>query len=711
MTLLSAVPTFVSELAVFGLAEKAGLRPPRHGLLGQSLPFEPGEPVVLKGQGEGLLHKSEHGAVRFLPFQAADLEVAAADMRRGVEAGGFDWTGALVCERIAIARAEGLPTEGFVSLGKGEGGWALLLGLGGLQAEALAAPVPPLVWPIDWVSPEAAFDELREHLLGRIWLGLLRGSKPLTTEQNLRTFLKRLWTLRDLAEAEELDLVEMNPVALDADGEPRPLDGVGRRSLPTSSKEPPPVDFLAALLQPRRVALAGVSLAEGGVGRTILGNLRRCEALSGNLVLLKPGQEYFLGLPCLSGVEELRREPVDLLILALPAEATVETVETLIAQGGGAAVVGLVAGGIGDGADSQGLAARLQAELQEAREIGRWSPALVGPNFLGHWVSTLDLDTSFIPVEKLAAPSLEGGPVALLSQSGAYLLSRRSQNPYLPLGFALALGNQLDVALPDVLEGLERHPEFRVMGLYVEGFGPGQLERSARIGARLRQQGRTLVLYRAGRTEAGQAAASTHTGAMAGNRVLEDALLRRAGFCLAPSQQAFDAALTWLGAHPSMDPGPVAVVTNAGFESVAAADLLTPPFASANLGPAVTERLQAVLETEGLGALVTARLPLDLTPMASEAGFLKAVAVLLESPVSIVVLGLVPFTRRLQTGFHEAAAFASSLAALALEHRKAIGIVVDAGPDHEPYRQALALAGLPVFTRMEDALAGLQVLA
>jgi acyl-CoA synthetase (NDP forming) len=587
----------------------------------------------------------------------------------------------------------------------------LLMGLGGLQAEALAGPVPPLVWPMDWVTPEVAFDELREHLLGRIWLGTLRGTRPLTSVKQVQAFLASLWTLRDLAEAEELDLVEMNPVALDGAGEPRPLDGVGRRCLATHLKEPPPSDFLAMLLHPRRVALAGVSLAEGGVGRTILGNLRRCETLSGNLLLLKPGQEHFLGLPCLNGVADLLLEPVDLLILALPAEATVEAVEALIAQGGGASVVGLVAGGIGDGADTQGLGARLQAELQEAREIGRWSPALVGPNFLGHWVATSELDTSFIPVEKLAAPSPEGGPVALLSQSGAYLLSRRSQNPYLPLGFALALGNQLDVALPDVLEGLERHPEFRVLGLYVEGFGPGQLERSAQSGRRLRQQGRTLLLYRAGRTEAGQAAASTHTGAMAGNGEFEDALLRRAGFCLAPSQQVFDAGLTWLGAHPSLGPGSVAVITNAGFESVTAADLLAPPFAPAELDSAATDRLRVLLESEGLGALVTPRLPLDLTPMASEAAFLKAVAVLLESAASIVVVGLVPFTRRLQTGFQEAAPLARSLAALALEHRKALGIVVDAGPEYEPFRQALALAGLPVFTRMEDALAGLQALA
>lgn len=711
MTLLDAVPTFLSELDVYGLLGRAGLKPPRHGMLGPHLPFEPSERVVLKGQGQGLLHKSELEAVRFLPFELPALREAAQEMKERIEGEGFEWIGALVCERIAIARSEGLPTEGFVSLTKGEGGWALLMGFGGLQAEAIAEPVPPLCWPMAFVSPETALEELKAHLLGRIWLGTLRGAQALTTEARLRAFLDNLWHLRDLAEADDLDLVELNPVGLDPMGEPRPLDGVGRRATPHQPKIKPPAGFLTALLHPHRVALAGVSSADGGVGRTILGNLRRCEYLSEELLLLKPGHDHFLGLPCLQDVGDLLLDPVDLLILALPAIATVEAVSALIAQGGGARLVALVAGGIGDGADTEGLGSRLLAELQEAREEGRWTPALVGPNFLGHWVPIHDLDTSFIPVEKLEAPAQEGGPIALLSQSGAYLLSRRSHNPHLPLGLGLALGNQMDVALSDVMEALEAHPEFKVLGLYVEGFGPGQLEAAAHVGQRLREKGRTLLLYRGGRTEAGQAAAASHTGAMAGNRVLEEALLRRVGFCLAPTQQAFDAGLAWLGAYPTLRPGPVAVLTNAGFESVTAGDLLADPFPSAGLDTEARARLQAVLDTEGLGGLVAPHLPLDLTPMASEDGYLKAVEVVLDSPAPILVLGLIPFTRRLHTDFLDATPFAQNLAKLAQERRKALAVVVDAGTEYEPYRQAFATAGLPVFIRMEDALEGLKALA
>jgi acyl-CoA synthetase (NDP forming) len=711
VTLPDPLSAFLSEHEVYALLRKAGITPPRHGMLGQPLPFAPNEAIVLKGQAIGLLHKSDVGAVRFLPYDLPALQRAAESMQQRSVADGLEWIGALVCERIGIARSVGLPTEALVSLSKGEGGWTLLFGVGGLQAEAVATSVPPLCWPMELVNVDTALQELREHLLGRIWLGSLRGTPPLTTDAQLRALLDGLWRLRDFADEAGLDLVELNPVALDATGEPRPLDGVGRKGTPDGKREPPPQGFLTALLAPHRVALAGVSAAEGGVGRTILDNLRRCDDLRENLLLIKPGHSTFLGLPCVPDVSTLQANPVELLILALPAAAAVDTVLRLLSQGGGARVVALVAGGIGDGADVDGLGVTLMAEVRAAREAGRWTPALVGPNFLGHWVPARDLDSSFIPVEKIAVPARAGGTVALLSQSGAYLLSRLSRNPQLPLGLALALGNQLDVALPDVLEALEAAPEFRVLGVYVEGFGPGELAATARVARRLCTSGRRVLLYRAGRTTAGQEAAASHTGAIAGNWVLEEALLRRVGCALASTQQAFDAGLAWLGAYPELRPGPVTVVTNAGFESVCAGDVLSPPFVSATLDRAAATRLQAILEREGLGGLVTARLPLDLTPMANETAFLKVVEALVEGPGTIVVLGLIPFTRRLHTDAVVARSFAHALAVLTQRQGAALGGVVDAGSDYEPYRDAFTATGVPVFTRMEEAIEGLRATA
>ncbi len=701
---------FVGEAEAYALLTHAGLGPPTHGMVGEPLPFTAGEPVVLKGLGEELWHKSELGAVKFLPFDAAAVASESAAMRGRVEAAGHRWLGGLVCARVPIAHAAGLPSEGFVSLTCGEAGWVVLCGFGGLQANALAKLAPPLRWPLALTTPRAALAELKAHLLGQIWLGQLRGTAPLTSEHQLGEFLDALWRLAPLAGTAGLTLLELNPVVLDETGRPRPLDAVGRREPPAPLRVPPPRGFLEALRAPRRVALAGVSEKEGGVGRTILENLRRCPALADGITLIKPGRTELLGLPCVPDVAALCAAPVDLLLLALPAPVAAQALTALIAQGGGATVVGLVAGGIGDGADTAGLGRDLTRLLHETRAAGRWTPAVLGPNFLGHWVPAAQLDTSFIPAEKLTPPGPAGGGLTLLSQSGAFLLCRRSRAPQLRFGLGVALGNQMDAALPDLLHALEDDPACRAVAAYVEGFGPGHLLETARAADRLRHRGVPLLMHRAGQTSAGQSAAASHTGAMAGDCELERALLERAGVKFSASIAAFDAALEWLGAWPAPLPGPVALLTNAGFESVNGSDLLTGPLSAAVLEPAARAALAAVLARHELAGLVAPQLPLDLTPMAGEDAFFAAAEVLIGT-AGVLVVGVVPFTRRLGTELAGAARFAAALAKLRDAHHKPVAVAVDAGVEYDGYRRAFREAGLPVFDRIETALLGLRTLA
>ncbi len=700
---------FLHEGACYGLLIRAGLKPPRHGWLGEPLPFAPGEAVVVKGIAEDLWHKSELGAVRFLQFDGEAVGSAARNMQARVEADGYPWIGALVCECIQMATSPGLPAEGFAALTKGEGGWTLVLGLGGMQADALGALAPPLRWPMSFVKPGVALQELEVHLLGQVWLGTLRGTRPLTTRPQLLAFLEGLWATAELAEAEGLNLLELNPVALDPEGDPRPLDGVGRSALTSPERPAPPSGFLRALKAPKRIAVAGVSSKPDGAGRIIIENLRNADLPQGGLLIMRPGETRFLDLPCVPDVGALLQAPVDLLVLALPAAVALASVETLIEQGGGASVVALVAGGLGDGADTGGLGERLKRMLNEARRAGKWTPALLGPNFLGHVVPSNGINTTFIPEDKWTPPK-GGGSLALLSQSGAFLLSRLSGNPHLRLGLAVALGNQLDLRLPDLLKELELDPEIRSVAAYVEGFAPGDLEATALIAARMKQSGRPLMIYRAGRTEVGQAAAASHTGALAGDRDLEIALLTRAGVKSALTIAAFDAGLAWLGAFPGLEPGPVAVLTNAGFESVAAGDLMGGAFPPARLSEKEIGSLREILRAHGLENLVSAQLPLDITPMADEAAYRAIQELLLNGDAKVLLVGLVPFTRKLDLEVIErATVFARDLKCLAEQRGKAAAIVVDAGASYEPMRKALATGGLPVFTRMEEALEGLRV--
>ncbi|MCC6622477.1 MAG: acetate--CoA ligase family protein [Deltaproteobacteria bacterium] len=712
--------TPLNEVEVYALLARVGLVPPRHSWLGDALDLEPGSPVVLKGIAEGVWHKSELGAVAMLPFEHDALEAAADAMRLRLEAAGHRWIGALVCERVSFARVDGLPSEAIVSVMRRQGIWTVLMGLGGLQAEVWSELAPPLLWPVRWVSPEAALRELEGHLLGRVWLGAVRAGRPLTTRPELLDLLERLWRTTDEAERAGLALVEINPLVLDDQGHPRPLDGVGQRASSASEAAPPrgpPPPFLDALIAPRTIAVQGVSRRADSPGHVILDNLRRASLAQDGAGLFVVGASHTIeGVVALDDLAALVARPVDLLVVALPAEAALEALERLIEQGGGATAVALVAGGLGDGADDRGLGLRARRLLSEARAAGRWTPAVLGPNCLGHVVPALGLDSTFIPPDRWRAPGAIGGPhrLALVSQSGAFMLTRLARDPALPLAFALTLGNQLDVGLADVLAALaDRASEAastpRAVAAYVEGLGGADLGPLVEAARRLVASGCAVLLYRAGRTEAGRRAASSHTGAVAGDLELERAALRRVGVRLADSVAGFDAAITWLARYPALAPGPVAVVSNAGFETVNAADRLGAAFTSARLAPEARAELVALLARHHLGGLVTPELPLDLTPMATLACYEEVLSLLVQGPAPIVIASLVPFSGRL-----DLAALPALAARLARDFRargKALALVVDSGPDHEALRRALGACDLPVFARLEDALTGLAALA
>ncbi len=703
---------FLHEGRAYGLLAAAGLRVPRHGFIESGpLPFAPGEPIVLKGIADQLWHKSDRGAVHFGTFDPEALKAEAAAMRERVPE--HPWVGGLVCEKVAFKRLSGLPTEALVSLKRDpDAGWLVVFGVGGLQADAWAAMAPPLIWPMTLTTPEQALADLRAHWLGRTWLGQQRGTEALTDEPKLLGFLQGLWRAIEGLEREGVTLLELNPVVLDSEGLPTALDGVGTLDAATATAiAVPDPAWYQALLNPRSLVLAGVSSREGTVGRIILENVRKSKLPESSLRLIKPGTTEFLGLPCLESVAQMADAPTDQLILSLPAVQTLEAVEQLCRQGGGATVVYLVAGGLGDGADTEGLGQRLVTCLDEHRRAGKWTPAIVGPNGLGLFSPDQALNTLFIPAVKLPL-NARPGHVALVSQSGAFLITRLSRRTELGLRAAVAIGNQMDLRCSDFLKGFAADPAVKVVGAYLEGFAPGDLKATAEAARTLRASGRRVLIYKGGRSQEGMAAASSHTGALAGDHALQAAVLRRAGVMLAERMEAFDAALTWLGAYPVGRPSAVAIMTNAGFESVASADLLSGPFHGAKLTEAETAALATTIEAEGLTGLVSARLPLDLTPMANESAYLATAKLLLASDADVVLVGLVPLTVRLNTTDPGVfGPFAAALADLAVRSGKWVGIAVEGGPLFDAYRQGLRTAGLPVFLTMEEALEGLRLIA
>jgi acyl-CoA synthetase (NDP forming) len=241
---------------------------------------------------------------------------------------------------------------------------------------------------------------------------------------------------------------------------------------------------------------------------------------------------------------------------------------------------------------------------------------------------------------------------------------------------------------------------------------PGDLLASAQAARELIAAGKWVVVYKGGRSAEGQAAASSHTGALAGDWELQKALLRRAGMIVTESMGVYDSVLVWLSAFPEGKPSRAAVVTNAGYESVVSADLLTGAVTAHAFTPAEAAEARTLLEAHHLQDLVNPRLPLDLTPMADEAAYLDCCRLAARTAADTLVVGLVPLTRRLETADPaRMEAFARALLGIARDAGKRLGVVVEGGPMYEAYRETFMRVGLPLFPAMERALAGLQAIA
>jgi len=104
-------------------------------------------------------------------------------------------------------------------------------------------------------------------------------------------------------------------------------------------------------------------------------------------------------------------------------------------------------------------------------------------------------------------------------------------------------------------------------------------------------------------------------------------------------------------------------------------------------------------------------LPLDLTPMASEAPYLESIELIANGEADSIVVGLVPLTQRLSTQDEKKMdEFASAILAIARKTNTRIGVAVDAGQDYDICRRSIMKAGLPLFPTVERALKGLKKL-
>jgi acyl-CoA synthetase (NDP forming) len=324
-------------------------------------------------------------------------------------------------------------------------------------------------------------------------------------------------------------------------------------------------------------------------------------------------------------------------------------------------------------------------------------------------------NTFFIPPHKLRIGSVEAGgsePVlASVSQSGAYLVTQISNlEGMIAPRYAISFGNQMDVTVADYLAHLEGDRGSRVFSVYLEGFQPGDGARFLEAARRITAAGRPVLLYKAGRSREGSAAAASHTASAVGDYEVCETLARAAGVVVASSLDQFEddiTTFTLLAGRPAAGRR-VAVLSNAGFEATAAADTLF-GMELARLSATTRERLAALLPP----GLVDVHNPADATPITPSDTYAGIAQAMAEDPhVDALVIAGVPdtpaFNSLAKGGGHREDVegengLATLLAAMFRATEKPVVFSVDSGVLYDPLVAAMRRAGLPTFRRVDRA--------
>lgn len=713
--------TFYCESEIYNLLQEAGISTPKYQTINSKedldqLDFREGQPVVVKGLAKELWHKSDFNGVHFLKFNREEIFKLHQSMREEISR-SHEWIETLIVERKSFKTLSELPTSAFVSIQKDQCcGPVINFGVGGIHTEEYAKKFqnPILVWPTSVYTPEEALEELEQSWPGQIWLGMIRQGEELTSKTEVLKFIKNLWKLSELMKDKKINLLEVNPFVVSEDGSIIALDGVGQ-SQQTHESDIDSVYFnSSSLLKPKKIAIAGVSSKEGTVGRIILENILTSKLDHNNIKVIKPNTKEVLGIECFEDCTPLKENPVDLLILSMAAKSTLEIIRSLLELGGGAEVIYIVAGGLGDGADSNGYGAELSKLINNFRKQNKWTPVLVGPNGLGMIQSDLKLNTLFIPQDKLQIPYKENSHVALVSQSGAFLITRLSRQNGLALKYGYSIGNQLDLKLSHFMKVIQEDESIKLLGLYIEGFDSGDACAISKQIKEYNKKNKQVVIYKGGRSIEGAKAAAGHTGAMTGDYVLQKRLLQKSGGIVVETFNQFNSVFKWMSSYPNIKRyNKVAIVTNAGYETVGSVDILS-NWTEGRLSHFNSEQEQAlnsVLEKHHLNDLVHPSNPLDITPMANEEAYVDCAEYLANQNVDVVLIGLVPLTKNLETSkCSRSSNFAKRLKEIALRNDKPLGIIIDAGLPYLEYKNLFEEVGLPVFESMDQAVLGINVL-
>jgi acyl-CoA synthetase (NDP forming) len=349
---------------------------------------------------------------------------------------------------------------------------------------------------------------------------------------------------------------------------------------------PSPTPDLTPLLKPRSIAVVGANDRPGSYADIVLRNLDRA-GFDGDVWGVNPRRDEVHGRPCVPSVADLP-EPVDAVVVAIPAEGVPDVISQAAARGCGGAVV--ISAGFGEIPEGRELEGELRAAAGRMPVCGPNGNGIVAVNFrAAMWGDSV-------------AP-LEPGPVALISQSGNLAVNALGSRRGIRYHTVVSTGNQATVDASRWLRAICELDGVGSVAMFLEEDGDGAELAESLAACAERDVG--VAVLKVGESPAGVRAASAHTGAVAGDQRVFRSLIEEAGGAWARDPHEL-LELARVLAEPRARPrggGGLAILTCSGGDSSIAAD--------------EAERLS--IDLPGLAAPTRERLA-DLLPSAATIG-------------------------------------------------------------------------------------------
>ena len=574
-----------------------------------------GFPVVLKGLGAKLTHKTEKGLVRLNLVNEEEIERAAVEIKQSA---GGDLEGYLV-QRMLAGRRE------FVAglIRDPQFGPVVMFGLGGVFTEALH-DVSFRIAPFDEEDAAQMLNEIKASDL----LGAFRGEAPV----DRKTLVQILVGLSTLGtEYPEIAEVDINPLLVGPDGSLTAVDALivlnkqTQKSRETVAYESKQTDqsFLDVMFHPKNIAVIGVSRT---YDRGWLGLMGCIQAFGypGRLYPINPNADEINGLKAYTSLKDVP-EPVDLVLVSLPAPFVPNALRDCVASGN--KNIHIFTAGFKETGEDNGI--RLQKEIEEISTNGGLH--VIGPNCMGLYVPK-----SRIVTWRSADP--KSGPVAFISQSGGNAQDLTHYSSKLGIHFSkvISYGNALSLDCTDFLEYLSSDEETEIITMYLEGIkdGPKLLRLIQEINKR-----KPVIIYKGGLTESGARAVASHTGSMAGGEYIWEALYRQSGAVKVVSlDEMADVLLAFLHLPPARG-NRVGIIGTGGGIGVAATDTCS----RAGLQvPILSEKTQQALREFVPVAGNSIRNPVDAHPAISDLNKLeRALDILSGDPlIDLIIMSI-----------------------------------------------------------------------